>query len=233
MEQNVVEQMSFFEMVTSSGPVVFSVLLALIALSVLSWAVIIAKYLQIKKARADSEEFRDVFFETKNFARIDDASRKLNASPLVGIFASGYREVMSVMQGEDGTLKGLREPDSDLEMVERALRRAQVDESHRLESWVSFLATVASAAPFIGLFGTVIGIMNAFHGLAFAKDSTIQAVAPGISEALFATAVGLGAAIPASIAYNYFSVNLRKMRQTMDTFVQEFLVVAKRSFMRM
>jgi len=112
--------------------------------------------------------------------------------------------------------------------VERALRRAELEESHRLEKGVTFLASVASAAPFIGLFGTVWGIMNAFHGLSSAKGTTIQAVAPGISEALVATAVGLAAAIPAAVAYNYFSASIKKFRQNMDSFAEEFLNIARK-----
>lgn len=234
MEEAVAAQgsSSLLDMVSSSGPLVFCVLLVLLGLSVLSWATMIAKTLQFKRAKAESEEFRNIFYETKNFARIDDASRRLQASPLAHLFASGYRELLTVVQNPDGGLRPIRDPESELDMVERALRRTQLDESHRLEKGVTFLATVASSAPFIGLFGTVMGIMNAFHSLSFAKNSTIQAVAPGISEALFATAVGLAAAIPSAIAYNYLSSNLRRLRQTMDAFGDEFISVAKRSFTR-
>lgn len=233
MEETLVEQhSSFFDMVTASGPIAFAVLVTLLILSVISWAIMIAKALQFKKAQDESKEFRNIFFETKNFARIDDSSRRLNASPLVGLFGSGYRELVSLMQDEHGGVKGFSQSDSDFELVERALRRAQLEEVHRLEKGMTFLATVASSAPFIGLFGTVIGIMNAFHSLTFAKNTTIQAVAPGISEALFATAVGLVAAIPAAIAYNYFASVLKKFRQGMEGFVGDFMTVARRSFAR-
>ena len=121
---------------------------------------------------------------------------------------------------------------ANLESVEMALRRAEMDEARKLESGVTFLATVASSAPFVGLFGTVVGIMTAFHGLSYAKSSTIQAVAPGISEALFATAVGLAAAIPSAIAYNFFAVVIKRMKQSMAAFSDEFLSVAKRSLNR-
>lgn len=232
-ETLVVEQhSSFFDMITASGPIAFAVLITLLVLSIVSWAIVIAKVLQFKKAQAESSQFRNIFFETKNFARIDDSSRRLNASPLVGLFGSGYRELVSLMQNEQGGVKTFANDESDFDLVERALRRAQMEEAHRLEKGMTFLATVASSAPFIGLFGTVIGIMNAFHSLSFAKNSTIQAVAPGISEALFATAVGLVAAIPAAIAYNYFAADLKRFKQGMESFVGEFMVVAKRSFAR-
>lgn len=218
---------SLFAMVTGSGPVVQLVLYTLVILSVWSWAITIQKALQFRKAKKASDSFTDIFWETRNFARIDDSTRRLDASPLARVFASGYRELTHIAQDME---KSGRKGDLDLESVERALRRAEVDEASRLERGVTFLATVASSAPFIGLFGTVWGIMNAFHGLGEHKNSTLEAVAPGISEALVATAIGLAAAIPASIAYNYFAVTIRRFRQSMESFCSEFLNVAKKSF---
>ena len=223
---------SFFEMVTSSGPVVRSVLIILILLSIFSWAITIAKIFQFRKAKQESDEFHSIFLETKNFARIDDSTRRLSASPLCRVFIAGYRELMRLVQPVEGG--GARKVDSGpaLESVEMALRRAEMEESRKLESGVTFLATVASSAPFIGLFGTVIGIMTAFHGLSYSKSSSIQAVAPGISEALFATAVGLAAAIPSAIAYNFFAVAIKRVRQSMTAFSDEFLSIARRSLNR-
>jgi biopolymer transport protein TolQ len=223
----VVEHASLFEMVTSSGLVVQLVLYSLILLSIACWSITIQKILQFRKANQDTSSFTQLFWETRNFARIDDGSRRLAASPLTKVFASGYREIMAMIQDS-----AQKKAELDLEMVERALRRAEVDESARLERGVTFLATTASAAPFIGLFGTVWGIMNAFHGLGNAKSSTLQAVAPGISEALVATAVGLAAAIPAAIAYNFFTVTIKRFRQSMSSFSSEFMNVAKKSFPR-
>lgn len=223
---------SFFEMLTTSGPVVKSVLIILIILSILSWAITIAKILQFKKAKAESEEFHSIFLETRNFARIDDSTRRLSGSPLCRVFVAGYRELMRLLQPVEGVGLEKGKAQSNLESVEMALRRAELSEAKKLESGVTFLATVASAAPFIGLFGTVVGIMTAFHGLSYAKSSTIQAVAPGISEALFATAVGLAAAIPAAVAYNFFSVIIKRLKQSMSAFSEEFLSVARRSLSR-
>ncbi len=215
---------SILSMVLGSGLVVQSVLYLLIALSLGSWTITIAKFLQLKRAREESKEFSTLFWETRNFARVDDSSGRLTGSPLAKVFQGGYRELSHLLQE-----KGTKKLDSDLSTLERALRRAEFSEAQKLEGGITFLATVASAAPFIGLFGTVWGIMNAFHGLSFAKNSTIQAVAPGISEALVATAIGLAAAIPAAIAYNYFSVDVRRFRESMDKFSEEFLSVARRS----
>jgi biopolymer transport protein TolQ len=227
------EAPSVLNMVFGSGFVVQSVLIMLILLSVWSWAITIAKFIQFRRAQANSDEFAQVFWESRNFSRIDESSRRLTASPLVSVFTSGYRELLHTVQeskqaGNGGTL----DLAGELGTVERALRRAELEETHRLEKGVTFLASVASAAPFVGLFGTVWGIMNAFHGLSQAKSSTIQAVAPGISEALVATAVGLAAAIPAAVAFNYFTASIRKFRQSMDSFSEEFLNIARRYFVK-
>lgn len=210
------------DMITASGPVVQSVLVILILLSIWTWAIAIAKCLHFRRARNESEEFSTLFWETRNLARVDDSSRRLGASPLVQVFASGYRELAHVLQA------GPRPSAVAFATVERALARAEFEEAVKLEKGITFLATVASSAPFIGLFGTVWGIMNAFHGLSMPGAATsIQAVAPGISEALVATAIGLAAAIPAAVAYNYFSVTLRQFRDLMNRFSADFVEIAR------
>lgn len=211
------------DLIVGSGPVVQLVLYILILLSVLSWAITFSKWIQLKKAKKASDEFRSLFWETRNLSRVDDSSRRLSKSPLARVFNSGYRELAHIFQDRSVT----QIKPEELGTVEQALKRAEYDQAIRLEKGNTFLATVASSAPFIGLFGTVWGIMNAFRGLSTAKTTTIQAVAPGISEALIATAVGLAAAIPAAIAYNYFAVAVRNFRELMDKFSAEFLSVAK------
>ncbi|RMG43020.1 MAG: Tol-Pal system subunit TolQ [Candidatus Dadabacteria bacterium] len=212
-------------MIFGSSPVVQAVLVLLILLSVFSWAITFAKYFQLKKAGSDSEEFGAIFWETRNFSRIDDSCERLSASPLVSLFKSGYRELGHVL--EESNQGNPVDLDAGLNLVERALKRAELSEAIKLERGTTFLATVASSAPFIGLFGTVWGIMNAFHGLSNNQATTIQAVAPGISEALVATAVGLAAAIPAAVAYNYFAVAVRHFRESMDKFSAEFVDLAR------
>ena len=232
-EGTFIQEKSIFDMVLGSGMVVQLVLLTLIALSVWSWAITIAKMLQLRKAKAHSDEFRNIFWESRNFSRIDDSTARLGASPLAHLFSSGYRELTNLLSRSGTDVQEPKlESKSDLESIERALKRAEFEQSMRLERGVTFLATVASAAPFIGLFGTVWGIMNAFHGLSQLKSTTLQAVAPGISEALVATAIGLAAAIPAAIAYNYFAVSLRRFRDAMQGFSAEFLNVAHRYFVK-
>lgn len=218
-----VPETGILDMLAHSSPLGIAVLVLLTALSVLSWAITIAKILQFRKARDDSKGFSAVFWETKNFARVDDSSRRFSASPLVHVFSSGYREFTKLLQ-ED---RGIRGDNEDVRALHLALRRAEAEEGQKLDQGITFLATTASAAPFIGLFGTVWGIMHAFHGLGQAKASTIQAVAPGISEALVATAVGLGAAIPAAVAFNYFSVAVKRFRESMHRFSNEFVAVAQ------
>ena len=221
---------NIWDMVTGSGPVVQFVLVTLVVLSVLSWAITIAKSMQLNRARKQSEEFHSLFLETRNLARADDSSRRLSDSPLSGVFANGYRELMRGLQ--DGESVGLRSRDSDaaLDNVERALKRAELEQVQRLERGVTFLATVASAAPFIGLFGTVVGILNAFHGIGLAKSTSLQAVAPGISEALLATAVGLAAAIPAAVAFNFLSVAIKRIRQSIGSFSADFMNLARQTY---
>ena len=223
------EQTSIIDMMFGSGPVVQLVLYMLIILSIWSWAITISKFIQFRRAKKHSDQFRTIFWETRNLARIDDSTRRLDGSPLAKLFIAGYRELTHVLQESK---ENPTQSATDLSTVEQALRRAQLDETFSLERGVTFLATVASAAPFIGLFGTVWGIMNSFHGLSSAKSTTLQAVAPGISEALIATAIGLAAAIPAAVAYNYLSTAIRRFRQSMDNFVAEFLNIAGRYFIK-
>ena len=209
----------FFHMIIGSGPVVFGVLVLLIVLSSASWAITFAKILQFRRSSEQTDEFSHLFWESRNLDRLEDSSRRLSASPLAYLFQAGNRELERVQTDANIVRMGVSS-------IERALERAELEESWRMERGVTFLATVASAAPFIGLFGTVWGIMNAFHNLSSTTATTLQAVAPGISEALVATAVGLAAAIPAAVAYNYFVVALRHVRESMERFRGEFLTIA-------
>lgn len=218
---------SIFDMILGGSIVVQAVLLLLVALSVWSWAITFAKYLAFRKAQSDTTEFLRAFDETRDLTRIDESSRRLSASPLVGVFVAGYKEVVRHLQQRK---EGGPVMDSEVALarVRSALRRAEGEELNRLEQGTVFLATTGSSAPFIGLFGTVWGIMNAFRGLSSVKVSTIQAVAPGISEALVATAVGLAAAIPAVVAYNYVGSAVRRYRRSIREFSEEFELVAQK-----
>ncbi|MEW6301105.1 MAG: protein TolQ [Thermodesulfobacteriota bacterium] len=221
-------------MVTHSGPVVQGVLYLLLAFSVISWGIIFYKFRQIRQARRESERFTEVFWDAKNLAAISTASLEMKESPVAQVFRAGYQELMRITRGRKQSNPGegnFTNEEGGIENVERAMRRASREQITRLERALTFLATTASTAPFIGLFGTVWGIMDAFIGLSRTQASTIQAVAPGIAEALIATAVGLAAAIPSVMAYNYFSRQVRVLAAEMENFSAEFLNIAERHFL--
>jgi biopolymer transport protein TolQ len=233
-------QDNIVDMVTHSGPVVQSVLYLLLAFSVISWGIIFYKFRQIRQARRESERFTEVFWDAKNLSAISTASLEMKESPVAQVFRAGYQELMRITRGRkqahpaQSTNPGdhtVVNDEGGIENVERAMRRASREQITRLERALTFLATTASTAPFIGLFGTVWGIMNAFMGLSRTGASTIQAVAPGIAEALIATAVGLAAAIPSVMAYNYFSRQVRVLASDMENFSAEFLNIAERHFL--
>lgn len=225
---------SLLTMVTGSGLVVQSVLYVLVAFSVASWGVIIYKARQIRAARRESERFVETFWETRNLSAIHATSQDLRESPVAQVFRAGYQELLRLTRAKRANPdeSGLSTELGGVANVERAMRRAARHESTRLERALTFLATTASTTPFIGLFGTVWGIMNAFRGLSTTQSSSIQAVAPGISEALIATAAGLAAAIPAVVAYNYFARQIRVLGVEMENFCAEFLNIAERHFLK-
>jgi len=221
------QQVGIVSMVAGSGLVVQAVLYILILFSVLSWGVIIYKFRQVRTARRQSARFVELFWDTKNLTSIHSASQELKESPVAQVFRAGYQELVRFTRAKrqaEAAEDGADSTElSGLASVERAMKRAKNQELTRLEKALTFLATTASATPFIGLFGTVWGIMNAFLGLSATQSSSIQAVAPGIAEALIATATGLVAAIPAVIAYNHFLGRLRAMDAKTDEFIADFI----------
>jgi len=226
-------QESVLDMVLGSGPVVRAVLIILLGFSVGCWGIALAKCIEMRRARRQSERFVAIFWDAKNLAAIQVASVDLKESPVAQAFRGGYQELQRFTKvkrnpGGDDDPTELGGTDN----VQRALSRARTQEVTRLERGLTFLATTASTAPFIGLFGTVWGIMTAFRGLSTTTSSSIQAVAPGIAEALIATAVGLAAAIPAVVMYNRFARQVRVLTSEMDTFASEFLNIAERHFLK-
>ena len=227
-------QETIVQMVTGSGAVVQAVLFLLLGFSVVSWAIIFTKSRQMRRAERESERFIDIFWDAKNLTAINTTSLDLKESPVAQVFRAGYQELIRLTRAKRQAAGG-DDMSTDLggvENVERAMKRATTQEITKLERSLTFLATTASAAPFVGLFGTVWGIMNAFRGLSVTQSSSIQAVAPGISEALIATAIGLAAAIPAVMAYNYFSGKVRVLSSEMDNCASEFLNIAERHFLK-
>ena len=217
---------------SGTGPVVLAVLWLLIGCSASAWGITFYKLGQIRRARKQSERFIEIFWDSNSLSNINTASLEFKLSPVAQVFRAGYQELVRLTRdskrGEDASETEL----GGSANVERAMRRATNQEVTKLEKALTFLATIASTAPFVGLFGTVWGIMNAFRGLSTAQSSSIQAVAPGISEALIATAVGLAAAIPAVVAFNHFNREVRVQHADMDNFSSEFLNIAERHFLK-
>ncbi|RMF25805.1 MAG: Tol-Pal system subunit TolQ, partial [Deltaproteobacteria bacterium] len=207
------------------------VLYLLIVISVASWAVIVYKAREIRTARKGSEKFVDLFWETRNLTEVSKQLDELPDNPVAEVFRAGYQELVRLRSKKKTQPEAMTTELSGVANVERAMRRAASLQRTRLEKLLTFLGTVASSAPFIGLFGTVWGIMNSFRGLSVTTATALQAVAPGISEALIATAMGLAAAIPALVAYNHFSRQARVMAVEMDNFLAEFLNIAERHFL--
>ncbi len=219
------------ELVFNAGPVVKLVLLVLIYFSLVSWAIIFYKASIIQRAIKDSDRFLDFFWTKKRFDLVGQGIKEYSVSPIANLFREGYHEMLQMKKKADDA--GI--PNGDFsarmgvtEMVGRALRRATTQETHRLEKYLTFLATTGSTAPFIGLFGTVWGIMDAFHGIGQTGSASLAVVAPGISEALIATAIGLAAAIPAVMGYNHFLNKVNVLIGEMDNFSQEFLNIVER-----
>ena len=222
-----------FDFFLRSGPMAKLIFAILALFSLASWAIIIGKLVQLRRADQQSEKFMEAFHRSQRFSEVNALAGKLSASPLVGIFQAGYAEI-------DSQIKNAPEPErpgerkayriTSLPALQRTLARAQGIELRGVVRWTTYLATTAAAAPFIGLFGTVWGIMQAFNDIGLQGSTSIVAVAPGIAEALINTAAGLAAAIPALIAYNFFSHRVRQVKARMDDFVLEFLNLAERNF---
>jgi biopolymer transport protein TolQ len=224
-------ELDYLEVVTNGGPVVVGVLLLLALASVVSWAIIVWKWRQLRRAQDESVRFLETFWQSKRLDAIYQAAESLSASPISQVFRAGYVELSKVTATRKGEAEGaMSERLGGIENVERALKRAAVAEVTHLEARVPFLGTTASAAPFVGLFGTVWGIMRAFHDIYQMGNANLATVAKPISEALIATAVGLAAAIPAVVAYNYFIARIRVLDSEMTNFSNDFLNIVKRHF---
>ena len=216
-----------WQLLTNTGPVARVVLLMLLGFSILSWAIILRKFRTFRAARRESLEFLKVFRQSKKLSEIRAFCRSLKESPLPEVFQSGYREIESQASTSENPGKPRIR---SLEAVRRALQIGASTELSRLEEWLVWLATTGGVTPFVGLFGTVWGIIDAFHGLATAGTATLHSVAPGIAEALITTAAGLFAAIPAVIAYNIFLQRIKEFGAQMDDFALEFLNMTERYF---
>ena len=216
------EQPGMLELIFDADIIVQMVLFGLLGMSIGCWVVIIKKYRMLKDAQVQTEDFLHHFWNAQTLEDIYSKLQHYSASPTANVFQKGYKEFAKLSTLSQ---KSFIDGESNLE---RAMRRAMSDEQSKLESLVTFLATTGSTAPFIGLFGTVWGILRAFQKIGATGQASIQTVGPDIAHALIATAVGLAAAIPAVIAYNFINRQIQMQRKEMDNFASDFLNIIKR-----
>jgi biopolymer transport protein TolQ len=219
------QDFSIVQLMLEASWVVQAVVLLLIGMSVVSWAAIFRKVFAIKRVRGHNEEFEREFWSGANLNELYSAAAQSarHGGPMERIFASGMREYQKLRE------RRIAEPGTLLDGARRAMRASFQREVDALETNLSFLGTVGSVAPYVGLFGTVWGIMHAFTGLASMDQVTLATVAPGIAEALVATAIGLFAAIPAVVAYNRFTHDIDRLAIQMETFTEEFSNILQRN----
>jgi biopolymer transport protein TolQ len=225
-------------LILRSSPISKGVLLLLAVFSIVSWGIILYKAWTFRRAQQQTTQFLEVFRRSNKFSEVQAVCRSLSDSPLVGLFQSGYAELTAqlrqgspdVANGPNPRVAASRPNLKSLTAVDRALTRASVVEVNKLERRIPFLATTASISPFIGLFGTVWGIISAFEGIGQTGSTNLGVVAPGIAEALVATLAGLFAAIPAVYFYNLLSQRVKIFASDMDDFTMEFLNIAERNF---
>jgi biopolymer transport protein TolQ len=215
-------QLNIWELFSRSSPLTFAVLAVLVIFSVYSWTIIFSKWSAFRHARVADRRFLRAFRKANGLEAVMVASEQFRPAPLVAVFDFGYEEVARQVKAR-GTI-------NNKVALERTLQLGVSEELAKLERNMSWLATTASTTPFIGLLGTVLGIIRAFQDLAQMRSTSLSAVGPGIAEALITTAVGLIAAIPAAIFYNLFGHAVREMGAKMDDFSLEFMNLAERSF---
>ena len=224
---------SLLNMILDAGLMVKFVLLLLFIFSVVSWAIIFLKYRYYRKIKKENEMFDADYSRSSKLSDVLPAAKKYSYSTTAEVFRVGYAELTKINKPLNESAQGSDEISlSSLDNLERSMNKACNTEMTKLESALGFLATTGSASPFIGLFGTVWGIMDTFKGIGARGSATLAIVAPGISEALIATAAGLAAAIPAVIFYNYFLTQSKNMVQEMDNFAAEFLNIVERYLVR-
>jgi biopolymer transport protein TolQ len=217
---------------SNMSPVILVVLAALVFFSVVSWAIIIYKLVQINLVKKNTRVFLEFFWETKEFSLVNAEIDRFKDCPLALLFKEGYRETEHFLAADPGDAGALRlsTDSSGIENITRSLRKFSSQEIDKLERNIGFLATTGSTTPFIGLFGTVWGIMIAFRNIGLAGSTSLDIVAPGISEALITTAIGLAVAIPAVIGYNYIQGKIRGQVSEIDNFSYDFLNIVQRIF---
>ena len=224
-----IDSINWLSVLTSGGPVGVSILGLLVLLSVATWAVVFERWRALRHLQMMSDDFMQEFWDSKSLSDLNTKLKDLDYSPAREVFRAGYNEMVRVLQVREKRGLSSHAPLST-DTVRRALGKARQLEEVQLSRNMTFLAVSASACPFIGLFGTVVGIIRAFHDIGQTGSSSLAAVAPGISEALIATALGLAAAIPAVIAYNFFNGRARQQLLILEGFSTDFLNILERHF---
>lgn len=228
---------NLIQMISTAGLVVQLVLFTLLFFSVTSWTIIFIKYRYIRRAYKESLLFTESFWKSRDLSDAFTKAKELRASPVARVFRIGFLELKKISSSQakmPAAVNGgsdLGSTSSGIDNVKRALRRSINTEVTRLTQLVPFLATTGNTAPFIGLFGTVWGIMNSFHGIGMRGSASLAVVAPGISEALVATAFGLAVAIPAVIGFNFFTQKIRVINSELESFSADFLNIVERDIL--
>lgn len=217
---------SVWHALSSAGPIVKITFLILVGMSIFSWVIIFKKHKMFKGLMSANKDFLDYFWAASTMDEIVDKQEDFKASNLCSVFLVAFKEIKKIRGAQKETATFL----SKTETLERTLVSTVENEILNAEKGLSFLATTGSTAPFIGLFGTVWGIMNSFQKIGLMKSASLAVVAPGISEALIATAVGLAAAIPASIAYNHYLGKIKKVELDLNSYTSDLVNVAERNF---
>ncbi len=221
-------------MIFQAGPVGQFVMLTLLIFSLVSWAIVFSKYRLYRKVKLDSEDFLETFWTSNNLSEANEAAEEFEFSPEASVFIAGYTELQKinrVRSSDENSVDTLEMQLATMDNLKRAIRKTEIQEINQLGSALPFLATTGSATPFIGLFGTVWGIMASFHDIGLRGSASLAVVAPGISEALVATAAGLAVAIPAVIFYNYFSNKLFTIDSEIQNFSTDFLNLVERDLL--
>ena len=223
---------SAWDAIAHASPIVQLTLMILVLMSIISWAIAVSKHTQFKESMSADEKFESLFWKASSLDDIYNALDDFKKSSMAKVFKLAYLELRKLADSA-GDLNSDTAPSlRGLDNLERALRKASDSEISKLESRLSFLATTGSTGPFIGLFGTVWGIMGAFQKIGSTGMASLAVVAPGISEALIATAIGLAAAIPATIFYNHYLSKIRRIDLALSNFSADFLNIAKRNFFK-
>ncbi len=236
------QDLDLVHMISSASPMVKFVLLLLLFFSIATWSIIVIKYRYIRQAFQQSSVFIDFFWKSRDLSDAFKKAKNLDGSPIARVFRIGYVELKKLSQAAGPEFGESSDPDAGqgqvtmqfagTSNVKRALRRAITTETTRMTQLVPFLATAGNTTPFIGLFGTVWGIMGSFHGIGLRGSASLAVVAPGISEALVATAAGLAVAIPAVIGFNYFTQKIRTIESELESFAADFLNIVERDILR-